>query len=275
VASTKSRQRKLERERYERKLVRLAQQQRRKRQIQAGVGVFLVLALAGLGTAWLAGVFEPSEPEVAQPSLCTWLPRPPAEHPDKVDVGTPPTDPATAGARLVTIDLNAGDSGAGQVQVQMDLAPDPCGGASLEYLASQGFFNDTTCHALDPELGALRCGSPNGTELGGPAYSFYGTNLPPPPVSPAAEGEELPASYPAGTMAYADTTGENGSQFLIFYQDSSPENSLFSIIGSVVGGLDVVEQIADAGVDEDTTTPVEEVRIQTLTVADPAAAPVQ
>jgi peptidyl-prolyl cis-trans isomerase B (cyclophilin B) len=275
VATTKSRQRKLERERYERKMARLAQKQRRKRQIQAGVGVFVVLGLVGLGVAWVAGVFEPDEPEVTQPPLCTWIPRNPAEHPDKVDVGTPPQDPATSGTRTITMDLDAGDSGAGQVQVQMDVAPDPCGAASLEHLAGQAFFDDTVCHSLDQELGALRCGSPNGAELGGPAYAFYGTNLPVPPPTTGAEGEEVPATYPAGTVAYADTTGENGSQFLIFYQDASPENALYSIIGNVTSGLDVVEGIADAGVDEGTTTPVEEVRIRTLTVADAGAAPVQ
>jgi peptidyl-prolyl cis-trans isomerase B (cyclophilin B) len=275
VASSKSRQRKLERERYDRKMARLAQQQRRKRQIQAGVGVFLVVALIGLGTAWLAGVFEPEEPAVTQPPLCTWLPRNPADHPDKVDVGTPPQDPATSGTRAITMDLDAGDAGAGQVQVQMDIASDPCGAASLEYLAAQGFFDDTTCHALDTELGALRCGSPNGTELGGPAYAFYGENLPLPPATGAPEGEEPPATYPAGTVAYADTTGENGSQFLIFYEDATPESPLYSIIGTVTGGLDVVEGIAEAGVEDGSTTPAEEVRIRTLTVADAAAAPVQ
>jgi peptidyl-prolyl cis-trans isomerase B (cyclophilin B) len=272
VASTKARQRKLERQRYERKLVRLAQRQRQKRQIQAGIGAFVALALVGLGVAWLVGVFDPDPPEPIESHRCTWLPRDPAEHPDKVDVGVPPQDPPTSGARTITMDLDAGESGAGQVLVSSDVALDPCGAASLQHLAAQGFFDDTVCHSLDPETGALRCGSPNGTELGGPSYSFWGENL---PVLSGGEAGEPPVSYPAGTVAYGDSAGENGSQFLIFYQDYAPENPLYPIIGTVTEGLDVVESIAEAGVEEGTTTPVQEVRIRTLTVADAGQAPVQ
>jgi peptidyl-prolyl cis-trans isomerase B (cyclophilin B) len=272
VASTKTRQRKLERERYERKLVRLAQQQRRKRQIQAGIGAFVALALVGFGVAWLAGVFDPDPPEPVESHRCTWLPRDPAEHPDRVDVGVPPQDPPESGARTIAVDLDAGETATGQVVVNSDVAVDPCGAASMQHLASQGFFNDTVCHSLDPELGALRCGSPNGNDLGGPSYSFWAENL---PILAAGEEGEPAVSYPAGTMAFADAAGENGSQFLIFYQDYAPENPTLPIIGTVSEGLDVVESIAEAGVDEGTTTPVEEVRIRTLTVADAGAAPVQ
>jgi peptidyl-prolyl cis-trans isomerase B (cyclophilin B) len=272
VASTKTRQRRLERQRYERKMVRLAQQQRRKRQVQAGIGAFLALALIGFGVAWLVGVFDP-DPEPIESHRCTWLPRDPAEHPDKVDVGTPPQDPPTSGARTITIDLDAGETGAGEIVVNSDVAVDPCGAASMQHLAAQAFFDDQVCHALDPEMGALRCGSPNGTELGGPSYSFWGENM---PLLQAPEDEGAPpVSYPAGTVAYAAEAGENASQFLIFYQDYAPENPLFPVIGTVTGGLDVVEAIGEAGVEEGTTTPVEEVRIRTLTVADSGGAPVQ
>jgi peptidyl-prolyl cis-trans isomerase B (cyclophilin B) len=272
VASSKTRQRRLERQRYERKLVRLAQQQRRKRQVQAGIGAFFALALVGFGVAWLAGVFDPDPPAPPESHRCTWLPRDPAENPDKVDVGTPPQDPPTSGARTITIDLDAGDSGAGQVVVSGDVALDPCGAASLQHLAAQGFFDDQACHTLDPEIGALRCGSPNGTDLGGPSYSFWGENL---PVLQDPEAEGAPVSYPAGTVAFADSAGENGSQFLVFYQDYAPDSPLLPIIGTVTTGLDVVAGIAEAGVEEGTTTPVEEVRIRTLTVADAGAAPVE
>lgn len=271
MATTKTRQRKLERQRYERKLVRLAQRQRRKRQIQAGIGVFVALALVGFGVAWLAGVFEPDPPEPIESHRCTWLPRDPAEHPDRVDVGVPPQDPPDSGTRTITIDLDAGDSGAGQVVVESDVAADPCGAASMQHLAAQGFFDDTVCHSLDTEIGALRCGSPNGDNLGGPSYSFWAENL---PIIAAGEDGGPSVSYPAGTVAYADSAGENGSQFLIFYQDYAPENPTLPIIGNVSEGLDLVESIAEAGVEEE-TTPVEEVRIRTFTVADAGAAPVE
>jgi peptidyl-prolyl cis-trans isomerase B (cyclophilin B) len=274
VASTRNRQRKLERQRYERKLVRLAQKQRRKRQLQAGVGAFVALALIVLGAAWLAGVFE-SEPEpLADPPLCSWLPRDPADHPDRIDVGTPPEDPPTSGARTMAIELDAGDSGSGRVEVRMDVTADPCTAASMEHLAAQGFFDDTVCHELAE--GALRCGDPGGTGEGGPSYAFWGTNLPAAPQPEEGGSESEPAVlYPAGTVALGDAAGENGSQFLIFYEDYAPENPVYPLVGTVTAGLDVVEAIGEAGVEEGTTTPVEEVRIETLTVTDAAEAPVR
>jgi peptidyl-prolyl cis-trans isomerase B (cyclophilin B) len=268
VASTRTRQRKLERDRYERKLVRQAQRHRRKRQIQAGVGAFLALALIGVGTAWLAGAFESDTEPFTQPDLCTWIPRNPTD-PNRVDVGTPPGNPATRGQHRISIDLATGAAGSGTVEVLMDVTPDPCGAANLEYLAGQGFYDGTTCHELAE--GALRCGDPSGTGLGGPTYSFFADNLPlPPPEGAEADGEPL---YPAGTVAFGDAAGENGSQFLIFYEDFDPPTPVFPIIGSVTGGLELVEAIGAAGVAEGTTAPAEEVVLESMTVTDAAAAP--
>jgi peptidyl-prolyl cis-trans isomerase B (cyclophilin B) len=269
VASSKTRQRKLERQRYERRMVRQAQQQRRKRQIQAGLGAFLTLALIALGVAWLTGVFDPDPPPPPESHECTWLPRDPAENPDRTDVGAPPEDPPLTGQRTFTIDLDAGGSGAGTVEVGVDVASDPCAAASMEHLATQGFFDSSTCHALVD--GALHCGDPSGTGQGGPAYGFYGRNVPAPPLSPTAtpaEEVEQPPTYPAGTVALADVTGENGSQFLIFYEDFTPETPLYPLFGVVTSGLELVEEIGAAGVKDETTEPVETVTIQSLTVAD-------
>lgn len=278
MATTRTKQRKLERDRYERKLVRQAQRQRRRRQVQAGIGAFLALTLITLGVAWLAGVFEPDEPDpFAQPDdLCTWLPRDPADHPDKVEVGTPNPNPPTSGLRSMSFELDAGSTGAGPVEVAIDVSADPCGAASMEYLATQGFFDGTVCHELVEEV-ALRCGDPSGTGLGGPSYAFWGENLPaPPPAEDAGETEPAGPAYPAGTVAFADAAGENGSQFLIFYQDYAPENPIYPRLGTVTNGMDTVEQIGEAGGAEDEPTrPAEEVRIRTLTVTDPAEAPTQ
>lgn len=164
MASSRTRQRKLARERYERKLVRLAQQQRRRRQINAGIGAFVALVLIVVGSLWLAGVFDkkPEPAEFTQPDLCTWLPRG-GDDPNRVDVGTPPANPPTSGQQRITIELDAGDTAAGTVEVLMDVSEDPCGAASLAHLAEQGFYDGTTCHELAD--GALRCGDPSGTGL--------------------------------------------------------------------------------------------------------------
>lgn len=269
MSSSKTRQRKLERQRYERKLVRMAQQQRRKRQVQAGVGAFLALALMVLGGLWLGGVFDPDPAPPPEADRCTWLPRDPAEDPNRTDVGTPPANPAETGVRTVSLDLDAGDSGAGQVEFQIDVAADPCAAASLEHLAAQGFYDGTTCHQLVD--GALRCGDPSGTGEGGPAYGFWGENVPPPPTAEDPDAAP-PVNYPAGTVALWDTAGENGSQFLIFYDDFAPENPTYPLLGTVTSGLDVVQEIGKAGgTEQDPAVPVEDVELATLTVTDPAA----
>ncbi len=64
--------------------------------------------------------------------------------------------------------------------------------------------------------------------------------------------ENLPASgannYPAGTVAMANSgPGTSGSQFFIVYKDTTlgPD---YTIWGKVVSGLDVVQNVAAAGV---------------------------
>ena len=73
MASTKSRQRKLAREKYQRQMVRRAQRERRRRRVRAGIGAFVTLAVVALGSAWLLGAFE-SEPEpyVADTWMTDW-----------------------------------------------------------------------------------------------------------------------------------------------------------------------------------------------------------
>lgn len=272
MASTRTRQRKIERDRYQRKLVRRAQKQRRRRQIQAGVGAFLALALIGLGTAWLAGAFESDEPgsSFTQPDLCTWLPRD-ASDPNRVEAGRPPTNPPTRGMHRITMELDAGPSGGGTLEVIMDVNDDPCGAASLRHLADQGFYDGTVCHEIVD--GALHCGDPSGTGLGGPDYAFWAENLPLPAES--ADGEDAPPLYPAGTVAFADAAGENGSRFMIFFEDFSPSAPLYPIIGTLTSGLDVVTQIGEAGTVEGTNTPVNEVVLRSFTVTDAAEPPVR
>jgi len=272
VASTRTRQRKLARDRYERQLVRRAQRQRRRRQIQAGIGAFVLVALVVLGTVWVLGGFEsepPTEP-VADPDRCQWFPQQAGEQ--RLDVGTPPVNPPTEGTRTVTMDVDAGAAGKGQIAFEVQVGSDPCAVASLEHLASQGFYNGTTCHELTAT--ALRCGDPRGTGFGGPAYSFIsGDNIPPVPSPPAGEDGHPPVVYPAGTVAFGDPSGVGGSQFLLFFDDHRSEDPLWSIIGEVTEGMDLLEAIGAAGTLEGGTAPADAVIVMSLTVTDPAAPP--
>lgn len=270
MASTRSRQRKLARDRYERQLVRRAQRQRRRRQIQAGAGAFLVVALLVVGTVWLLGGFDRQEagPD-AQADRCQWLPQAPG--PDRIDVGTPPVEPPTSGARTVMMALDAGGAGTGEIQFDLSLDADPCAAASLQHLAAEGFYNGTTCHEL--LSGALRCGDPRGSGLGGPAYSFFsGQNLPTAPEDDTGEDGEPPLMYPAGTVAFGDPSGAGGSQFVLFYEDYRTDDPLWSVIGEVTGGMELLAAIGEAGTSDSSNAPVDAVVVESLVVTNPEAA---
>jgi peptidyl-prolyl cis-trans isomerase B (cyclophilin B) len=272
VASSRDRQRKLAREKLDRQLARRAGRTRRRRRIQAGIGAAAALLLIIAGGMWLGGAFDSKPDDLAadgQP-VCTWIPQSATDNSNLKDVGTPPTTGVpTTGSRPMTITTNQG----APITVKLDLAAAPCGAASLSYLAGRGFYDNTSCHEITTE-GALRCGDPSGTGLGGPTYSFPTENAPdaPQPSAPPAPG--TPALYPKGTVALIGTPpGSNGSQFLIFFKDFTPTTApAYSIVGTVTGGLDVLTKISklptvDNGSGEK-IKPKEQILVQSLTVGE-------
>jgi peptidyl-prolyl cis-trans isomerase B (cyclophilin B) len=275
VASSRDRQRKLARAKLDRQLARRAAATKRRRQIQAGVGAAVVLALIVVGSAWALGAFD-SEPEKkAAEDVCVWTPQDAGANTNLKDVGTPATTGLpTSGTRAMTITTNQG----GPITAELDLASAPCAGASIAHLAGKSFYDNTKCHEITTE-GALRCGDPSGTGIGGPAYSFYDENVPTP--APSASGKPAagqPPAYPKGTVAMiANPPGSNGSQFLVFFKDFNPAKPVYPVIGKVTAGLDVVEKIgALPTVDNGSgakVKPKTDVMIQSLTVGEPTTAP--
>jgi peptidyl-prolyl cis-trans isomerase B (cyclophilin B) len=111
--------------------------------------------------------------------------------------------------------------------------------ASELFLANRGYYNQTPCHRLTTSgIYVLQCGDPTGSGSGGPGYTVPDENLP----------TNSGVNYPAGTVAMANAgPGTAGSQFFIVYQDTTlPPN--YTIWGKVTSGLDLVKQIAAAGV---------------------------
>jgi peptidyl-prolyl cis-trans isomerase B (cyclophilin B) len=282
VASSRDRQRKLARAKLDRQLARRAAATRRRRQIQAGVGAAVALLLVVLGSVWALGGFDSKPSPAADPEVCAWTPQDTAANSNLKDVGMPATTGLpTSGTRPMTITTNQGSA----VTVDLDLANAPCAGASFAHLAGKSFFDNTTCHEITAE-GALRCGDPSGTGLGGPTYSFTSENVPsapqPSPSASPAPGE--PPLYPAGTVAMIGTApGANGSQFLIFFKDFSPAQPSYPIVGKVSAGLDVIQKIGTMETVDNGSgakvKPKTDVVIQSLTVgevatdATPTAAP--
>ncbi|KAB1913784.1 peptidylprolyl isomerase [Micromonospora sp. AMSO31t] len=276
MASSRDRQRKLARAKLDRQLARRAASAKRRRQIQAGVGAAVVLALIVAGSAWALGAFDSDPKKQAAEDTCLWTPQDATANTNLKDVGTPATTGLpTEGTRTMTVTTNQG----GPITADLDVAAAPCGAASISFLAGKSFYDNTKCHEITTE-GALRCGDPSGSGIGGPTYSFYNENVPTAPeASPSASpAPAQPPAYPKGTVAMiGNPPGSNGSQFLIFFKDFNPAKPAYTVVGKVTGGLDVVEKIgALPTVDNGSgakVKPKTDVVIQSLTVGEPNAAP--
>ncbi len=149
-------------------------------------------------------------------------------------VTLPPTSGvANSGTAPVTLKLN--DKA---LTLTLDRERTPCTTNSFLSLASQKYFDGTSCHRLaDSGIFVLQCGDPTATGTGGPGYQF----------ADELTGEE---TYPAGTLAMANAgAGTNGSQFFIVFADTklAPNYTVFGVIDD--GGLKVVTDIAAGGQD--------------------------
>ncbi|GAB3857390.1 peptidylprolyl isomerase [Dactylosporangium cerinum] len=273
MASSKSRQRALARAKTERQIARRAAAARRRRQWQAGIGGAVALTLLVLAVIWKTGGFDPEKIPVAQ---CSWTP---VDAGDGVkDVGKPRTnDVVTNGVKTMSVALTQGT-----VTVKLDPSKAKCAVESFTYLAGKKFYDNTPCHRL--YLGSLlQCGDPSGKGTGGPSYRFPDENLPladapsaDPSADPSAAADNT-VLYPVGTVAMANSgVDTNGSQFFLVFKDVKlPPN--YSVVGTIVGGMDLLTQIGAAGTqpgaDGAVTNdgkPKTEVNITSLTVTDVA-----
>jgi peptidyl-prolyl cis-trans isomerase B (cyclophilin B) len=249
-------------------------QRRTRTAIAAGAGALVVI----LAVVWIivavggnkkkAPVAAASASGSATPTSCHWLPLvdpsaspKPSIPPQVKDVGTPPASgEKRTGTEVMTISTNRGD-----IKIEMDAAHAPCATASFAYLAGKKFFDNTKCHRLVTSgIYVLQCGDPSATGMGGPDYRYAEENLP---------TGNRPA-YPQGTVAIAKTSNPatSGSQFFIVYKDTELDAN-YTVLGHVTSGLDVVQKVADGGVNPDPSaqsagdgSPKLEVDIKTLTV---------
>jgi peptidyl-prolyl cis-trans isomerase B (cyclophilin B) len=285
VASSSTRQRKLARAKFDRQQARRAERLRRQRQIRAAGAGLLSLAILIVGGLWLGGVFDkkPETPAVA--GDCTWATQNIAANDKLTEEGTPPIDVTNFGTSTMTLALGTGNLTA---KLNHNLAQ--CGIASLGWLAGKGYYNGTKCFELTNADGqfALRCGDKSETGIGGAAYTFPLENIPPatdpaatatPSATPSASASPTASTSPSAYVRYKRGTivmasGTSGSQFLIFFKDSTTTVN-YSIIGEITSGLDILDKIVAAGVKANAagveTLPKEDVVIQTLTVTPDAA----
>ncbi len=231
MSSSNKRQRDLARAKYERQQSRKgspANSKRRNQQIAAAI-VVIILVLGAVG--WVFVGRNTSSPEVSAlnctGSTKTTTSSQSFKKAPKVDATIPD------GTELV-LTTNCGPIGISTLAKQA-----PATVTSELFLARKGYYNQTPCHRLTTSgIYVLQCGDPTGSGSGGPGYTVPDENLP-------TQGE---INYPAGTVAMANAgPGTAGSQFFIVYQDTTlPPN--YTIWGKVTSGLELVQQIAAAGV---------------------------
>jgi len=145
----------------------------------------------------------------------------------------------------------------GAFTVELDPENAPCNGDSMLDLARRGFFDDTRFHRIVPGF-IIQGGDPTATGNGGSGY----TTLDAPPPNTA---------YTKGVVAMAksqfEPPGTGGSQFFIVTSDNAQLPPDYAVVGKVVKGLDVVEEIGKLG-NRQTERPTERIVIKSTSVSD-------
>ncbi|MBF6331344.1 peptidylprolyl isomerase [Nocardia transvalensis] len=143
----------------------------------------------------------------------------------------------------------------GTITVALDAAHAPRTVNSFVFLSGEQYFNHTRCHRLTTEgIFVLQCGDPTGTGSGTPGYQIADENL-------------TGATYPAGTVAMANSGPDtNGSQFFLVYSDSKLPPA-YTPFGRIASGMDVLQNIAAGGTKDNSGdgSPTSDIILQTVT----------
>jgi peptidyl-prolyl cis-trans isomerase B (cyclophilin B) len=229
VPSKQKRRRAVARARYDSYLQRKSAQAHRRRRNQVIVGGGVVAAIVVGVALWTGGVFESDPPTTtANPIVTPTTERTPFKAPEQI------LKPGASATTTLTTDR-------GDITIKLDTEAAPANSNALAFLAQQGFYDGTSCDRLTTAnpIFILQCGNPLGDAKYGPDYTLRHENLP-----KAGKG-----NYPAGTVAMAEPPGGlAGSQFFLVYKDTTlPPDT--TIVGKITKGLEVVQGIADGGVD--------------------------
>ncbi len=227
------------------------------------------LALAACGTS--AATLPPIPPSTPTPSTSAApsepapSEEPPKGNPDGCPTGQPPELPAGE-TRTVTVDTELG-----AIVIKVEGALSPIAAGNFVALSECGWYDNVIFHRLVPGFVIQGGDGQNGREpnvdpsmvgTGGPGYTI--------------QDEPVTAEYGRGTVAMARTSAPNsvGSQFFIVLDDQAREAlayyNTYQIIGTVVEGMDVVDEIAampNSG--QPNNAALDPVAMQTVTVTNP------
>ena len=262
MASTKDRQRAMERARYERVQAKMQKKRREAKRKQRIALVSSIAAIAVIGgivagviatsgssstttTASSTAAASATASAASSANSCSAASSVAAETKGyhacgtsaKSGIGIPTYSAAAAKAYTVTLTTNHGD-----IVFTADGKNAPYTVESFVYLAEKGYYSNTKCHRLvwSSPLFMLQCGDPTATGGGTPGYAFQDENL-------ASLGTGSSVTYKAGTVAMANAgPGTNGSQFFLVGKDSTLAPS-YTPWGTITKGLDILQTIGNAG----------------------------
>ena len=149
---------------------------------------------------------------------------------------SPPTELLKRAPRWITLKTNCGD-----VVIRPSTRNARATITAITTLIDASYYDNTFCHRLSTEdFYALQCGDPTATGLGDPGFSVRSENLP-----LSAE-----RNYPRGTVAMVNMgrPRTTGSQFYIFYEDTTFRPANYTIWGQIVSGIEIIKYVAEGGV---------------------------
>ena len=117
----------------------------------------------------------------------------------------------------------------GTIQIELSVRDAPITARALGELARRGFYTGLNIHRVVPNF-VVQMGDPRGDGEGGPGFTLRD------------EINERP--YLRGTVGMAlDWADTGGSQFFITHSPQPHLDGRYTVIGTVVGGMDVVDRL--------------------------------
>jgi len=145
----------------------------------------------------------------------------------------------------------------GVIKLKLNAEKTPVTVNNFVTLAKKGFYDNTIFHRVIKGF-MIQGGDPKGDGTGGPGYRF--------------DDEAFDGEYTRGTIAMANAgPNTNGSQFFIMHKDYPlPKN--YVIFGQVVSGIETVDKIAEAPVEQspggESSKPVSPVKVTLVEVTE-------
>jgi len=121
------------------------------------------------------------------------------------------------------------DTDKGTVEIELAVLDAPITSRNFVNLARKGFFNGVTFHRIVPDF-VVQGGDPRGDGEGGPGYTI--------------RDELNQRPYLRGTVGMAlDWRDTGGSQFFIALSPAPHLDARYTVFGTVVAGMDVVDRL--------------------------------